>query len=131
MGADVRYAEPEGLISLSRFTWEKTGRPMAYLILFDEENQRIGLKPTATGVKHAYPILSRGPNLGKKINVFRMMIEEGIKLKEGIRFTDIEIDPEGILILDLRTARPSKLSTTWRRRESEKSRGQSPTATNV
>lgn len=111
---------PRGIISLSNFTWEKTGSPQAYLVLFDEAYQRIGLKPTATGVKHAYPVLSRGPKYGKKLNAFRMIFELGIKLEYGIRFTDIEIDPEGILILNLRTAETSKASTAWyRRREAQ------------
>ena len=107
---------PSGLLSLSRFTWEKTGCPQAYIILFDVENQRIGLKPTAAGVKHAYPIRSRGPNLGKTINVRRMMVEQIIKLPHGIQFTDMQIDTEGILILDLRTAEASKASVGWNRR---------------
>ena len=116
---------PKGLISLSKYAWEKTGSPMAYLVLFDEENQRIGLKPTATGVQHAFPVLSRGPSLGKKVNAFRMMAEQRIKLEHGIRFTDMEIDAEGILILNLRTAETSSFSTAWhRRRESQATSGE-------
>lgn len=112
---------PKGVIAFSNFTWEKTGSPLAYLVLFDEENQRIGLKPTATGVKHAYPVLQRGQHSGRKLNVFRMMVEQGIKLKYGLKFPYPEIDSEGVLILDLRTAETSSYSTAWhRRRESEK-----------
>jgi len=93
---------------------------MAYHVFFDQEDRRIGLKPSAAGVKHAYPVLVRGRNLGKKINVHRLMIEQIIKLPQGIKFTDLHIDTEGILILDLRTAETSKFSTAWnRRRESQ------------
>lgn len=111
---------PKGVISLNHFAWEKMGRPTAYHVLFDAEDQRIGLKPTATGVKHAFPIQQRSESLGKKINVFRMMNEQRIKLPHGIRFTDMEIDTEGVLILNLRTAETSNASVGWNRRREAK-----------
>jgi hypothetical protein len=49
-----------------------------------------------------------------------MLIEHGIKLKHGIRYTDIEIDRDGFITLDLRTAVINRLSVTRQRRESQK-----------
>ena len=101
---------PKGVIALSRRTWEKTGRPLAYLVMFDEANQRIGLKPAAAGEKNAYPASTRGKSDCRRINAFRMMAEQRLTLTYGLRFTDIEIDADGVLTLDLRTAAVNKAS---------------------
>ena len=101
---------PKGVIALSRRTWEATGSPLAYLVMFDEANQRIGLKPTATGAKNAYPAIKQGAGTGPRINAFRLVSEQRLKLPHGLRFTDIEMDADGVLTLDLRTAKVNKAS---------------------
>jgi hypothetical protein len=45
-----------------------------------------------------------------------MMAEEKISLQYGLRFKDADTDPDGILILDLRTAEVSKASVARRNR---------------
>jgi len=111
---------PTGVIWISRLAWEKSGSPAAYLIMFDDTNQRIGLKATGLGVKNAYPVHKTGSAGSKKLSCNRMLVEHGIKLKHGLRFTDIEIDRDGFITLDLSTAVINRLSTTRQRRESEK-----------
>jgi hypothetical protein len=109
-----------GEILLTRVTWEKSGRPEAYLIMFDETNQRIGLKATGAGIKDAYRAYSAGAAGSKKLKCPRLLIENGLKLKHGIRFTDIEIDHQGFITLDLRTAVVNHLSAAHLRRASQK-----------
>ena len=101
---------PKGVIALSRRTGETTGSPLAYLVMFDEANQRIGLKPAATGATNAYPAIKQGGSACRRINAFRLMAEQRLKLTYGLRFTEIEIDAEGVLTLDLRTAKVNKAS---------------------
>ena len=117
---------PDGTIWLSRVAWEQSGRPEAYLIFFDDANQRIGLKATGAGIQNAYRAYKTGTVGSRKLKCRRMLVEHGIKLKHGIRFTDIEIDHDGFITLDLRTAVINRLSVTRQRRESEKPATTSP-----
>ena len=111
---------PDGVILLTRLTWEKSGSPAAYLVMFDDTNQRIGLKATGLGIKHAYKAYTKGKAGSRYVSCNRMLVEHGIKLKHGIRFTDIEIDQDGFITLDLRTAVINRLSVTRQHRESQK-----------
>jgi hypothetical protein len=108
---------PKGVIALSRRTWESTGSPMAYLVMFDEANQRIGLKPADTGTKNAYPVTRQGSGACRRINAFRLMAEQRLKLTYGLRFTEIEVDADGVLTLDLRTAVVNKASIARQHRQ--------------
>lgn len=110
---------PDGIILLSRVAWEQSGCPEAYLIFFDDTNQRIGLKATGTGIQNAYRAYKTGTG-SRKLKCRRMLVEHGIKLNHGIRFTDIEIDRDGFITLNLRTAAINRLSTTRQLRESPK-----------
>lgn len=111
---------PDGVILISRVAWEQSGRPEAYLIFFDDTNQRIGLKATGAGIQNAYRAYKTGSGGSRRLKCRRMLVEHGIKLKHGIRFTDIEIDRDGFITLDLRTAVINRLSVTRQLRESEK-----------
>lgn len=82
---------PDGEILITRVTWEKSGSPAAYLIMFDDTNQRIGLKATGAGITNAYKAYANGNAGSKKLKCRRLLVEHGIKLKHGLRFTDIEI----------------------------------------
>lgn len=83
---------------------------------FDEANQRIGLKPAAAGERNAYPAIKQGGAACRRINAFRLMAEQRLKLTYGLRFTDIEVDADGVLTLDLRTATGNKASIARQRR---------------
>lgn len=108
---------PKGVIALSGATWRKLGSPAAFVILFDGPNQRIGLRPARITDRNAYPAITRGSSPGRYLNANQMMAEEKISLQYGLRFKDAETDPDGILILDLRTAEVSKASVARRNRK--------------
>jgi len=97
----------KGFIVMSRVTYERLGEPKAFMLLFDTVNNRIGLKPTALGIRNAYPVGPSGRHGGRVVRAYRLMQEFGIVLKETIRFQDAEIDQDGVLILDMRMARVS------------------------
>lgn len=98
---------PRGYIVMSRKTFERIQEPRAVHLLYDSANDRIGLKPTVPSLKDAFPVAKQGRHGGRLIRAYRLMQEYGIDVRETIRFHDAEIDQDGILILDLRTAKVS------------------------
>ena len=97
----TRYGE----FRLGRRTYEKMGEPAAVQILFDAANQRFGLKPTHLEMRNAFPVLKKGYAGGRRIRVLGVLRENNIDIPDTLRFHDADFDDEGILILDLRTAR--------------------------
>ncbi|HMT06444.1 MAG TPA: hypothetical protein PKA82_00465 [Pyrinomonadaceae bacterium] len=97
----------EGWIVMNKQAFKKVGAPEAFTILFDDVNNRIGLKPTYKSMRNAYPVGPAGRHGGKVVRAFRLLTEYGIDLPETIQFQDVEIDNDGIMILDLRTAKVS------------------------
>ena len=95
---------PKGRIALSRVTHEKMGGPKAYVVLFDAANNIIGLKPAHLAVRNARRACKNGPHGGRAINIYRLIQDNSLSLPQTIQF-DANIDHDGILQLDLRTAR--------------------------
>lgn len=101
---------PMGDIVMSRVTYEMLGSPMAFVILYDKANNRIGLKPSTPTARNAYPVRASNRSGAKLVRGHRLTREHRIDLPQTVRFYDADIDEDGILILDLRTARPSPRS---------------------
>lgn len=101
---------PKGRIAMSRVTYMRLGAPKAFLILFDAVNNVIGLKGTHLAARNAYRPCVVGTNGGRAIFANRLINEYAIRLPDTIRFHDPEIDQDGVLILDLRTAKISERS---------------------
>ena len=98
---------PAGDIVISRVTHEMLGGPVAFLLLYDKANNRIGLKPAALSTRNAYPTRVSNKAGAKMVRGHRLTREHRIDLPHTIQFVGAEIDPDGILILDIRTAKPS------------------------
>ena len=98
---------PKGEIVMSRVTYQMLGEPKAFVILFDKVNNRIGLNLAALGTRNAYPISVPNPTGGRKVRAHRLIREYRIDLPETVYFHDADIDQDGILVLDLRTAKIS------------------------
>ena len=96
-----------GTIVLNRAAYEQAGAPTAFKLLDDPANNTIGLKPTVEKMLNAYKANRSGRHGGKKISAFRLLSECSLVIKETLEFTDAEIDLDGILILNLRTAKIS------------------------
>jgi len=110
---------PKGVIAMSRVTYDRMGAPKAFQVLFDTVNNRIGLKPAALTARNAYPVRVHSARGGKRLNVHRLTQEFTISLPQTVRFYDADTDEDGILILDLRTARISPRAEAWGKRRSE------------
>lgn len=98
---------PMGDIVMSRVTYEMMGSPKAFLILFDKTNRRIGLKPAALATRNAYPARVSNRAGAKMVRGHRLTRDHRIDLPHTVRFYDADIDEDGILTLDLRTAKVS------------------------
>jgi hypothetical protein len=104
----------KGYIVMSRPTHEKTGEPKAYVLYFDGVNNRIVMKPAALATRNAYPAGPSGRHGGKVVRAYRLMQEFGIEIDETLQFDGIEIDEDGMMTLDLRSA---KVSTRARKKD--------------
>lgn len=108
----------KGNIVMNRTAYERLGAPAAFLLLFDAVNNRIGLKPAAASTRNAYPASPSGPSGGRLIRAYRLLQDFGIVVPDTLQFQNPEIDHDGILILDLRTARTSpRAANHFRNRE--------------
>ena len=96
---------PQGWIALSRVTYERMGSPKAFVVLFDPVNNRIGLKPAALTTRNAFPVRCLQPPRAKVIRAGRLIKDYRIDLPATVKFDDADTDQDGILLLDLRTAR--------------------------
>ena len=101
---------PAGDIVMSRVTYEMMGEPKAFLILYDKPNNRIGLKPAHLSTRNAYPARVSNRAGAKMVRGHRLTREHRIILPHTVQFYDADIDEDGILILDLRTAKVSPRS---------------------
>lgn len=97
----------KGEIVMNGTTWHRSGAPAAYLVMYNQPNSLIGLKPTGVGIKNAYPARKQGRRDGRVVRAYRLLNQLGLKLPDTIEFRDAEIDQDGQIILDLRTARVS------------------------
>ena len=91
---------------LTRFSWERLGEPEAFLLMYDSINDTIGLQPAKPDEENAFPAASHGTARGKVIYGFQMIQEFGLHIDEPIRFCGITINEEGVMLLDLKTAKP-------------------------
>lgn len=98
----------KGVIAMNRAAHERCGSPEAFNVLYDKANNAIGLKPTVPKLRNAYPAAKSGRHGGRRVNAYRLLMEHGLCIDDTLFFPDAEIDTDGILILNLRTAEVSK-----------------------
>ena len=110
----------KGVIVINQVAHERGDSPEAYLLLYDAANNTIGLKPTRAAMRNAYPAGKYGRHGSRRVNAYRVLTENGLHIKDTLEFPDAEVDEDGILVLNLRTARVSNraLNHPTRRKES-------------
>ena len=115
-----------GMIRMSGVIWQRLGEPRAALVLFDPDNSRLGIQPTIPQRKNSVTVFSRGPKPSRFVSAGCTLQEFGIVIPETLQFQDPFIDQDGILVLDLRTARVNRRVTNHARnrdRKEAKTRG--------
>ena len=81
---------PKGQIAMNKATYEMLDKPEAFLIFFDDINNRIGLQPAVPSTKNAFRVCTYSRN-GIKVRAFRLIREYRIDLPHTILFPDAEI----------------------------------------
>jgi hypothetical protein len=114
---------PKGDIVMNRVTYEMMGAPLAFTLLYDRVNNRIGLKPATLSTRNAYPAFKINLAGAKLLRGYRLMREHRIILPQTVEFCDAETDEDGILIIDLRSARVSQRAIGWEMRKKRMEHG--------
>jgi hypothetical protein len=89
---------------MNRRAFDRLGSPKAFLILYDPANHTVGLKPSTPLTRNSYPVGVSGRHGGRRINAYRLLTEHKIHIDQTLEFHDAEIDEDGILVLNMRTA---------------------------
>jgi len=98
---------PKGEIVMNRATHERLEKAEAFQLLYDRPNNCIGLKPSSRQMRNAYPAYRSGRHGGRRVRAYKLLQECSIRIPQTLEFDNADIDEDGILILDLRTARIS------------------------
>ncbi|MBX3289150.1 MAG: hypothetical protein KF855_07360 [Acidobacteria bacterium] len=96
---------PQGFIVMSRKTHQSIKCAEVVHLYFDRINDRIGVRPADPRGRDVFRVAKQGRHGGRLIRAYRIMQEFGVELTQSVRFQDVEIDGDGILVLDLRTAK--------------------------
>ena len=118
----VLYAtlNPKGSIVINRSAHELMGSAEAFTVMFDPLRHRLGLKAATVGDPNAYPARKYGHSGARIVRAHRMLKEFGIRPPDTLEFPEAKID-DGVLILDLQTARVSpKAHSQCRQRAEQK-----------
>lgn len=99
---DYVRLNPDGQLYLSGETFDRIGRPAAILVFYDAVNRRLGIKPTTRIDPNAFYVgLRRNKTKTARACLKRVLNQLSIAIPTTTRFDDPNLDPEGLLILDL------------------------------
>lgn len=88
---------------LNRNIHTKLGRLRAVVLMFDKVNSVIGIRPIEPGKKNAFPVKKRPGGEHRVIVATPFCKHYRIKVDRTTAFIEPEIDPEGVLRLDLKS----------------------------
>ena len=95
-----------GEIYFGKTAYEALGKPVAVKLFFDVGGSRIGVKAVPHGEKTfqiVHPIKAKGLYGHARAATFCKYY--GIRPEARIEFQDVHVDADGIMVLDLKTAR--------------------------
>lgn len=83
--------------------FEQMGEPEAAVLLFDKCNHTIGIAPAEKDAINAYPLIAKRYDRHRTIRANLFCRHHMIYVPRTAAFGKVEIDHDGILLLDLRT----------------------------
>ncbi len=106
--ADRLYVtlNPRGMLLLNRRAFAELGRPAAAMLLYDERNGAIGLRAAGKSDAKPFPVKSHPKGSHHLVYAKPFCRRFGIRPAAAIRFSDPEIDRDGIMILSLQDCEP-------------------------
>ncbi len=90
-------------IFLNRNIHALMGNPKSVVLLFDKLNSVIGIRSAAPNVPNAFPVKKRPSGMHRIIVATPFCKHYRIKVDRTTAFIEPEIDPEGVLKLDLKS----------------------------
>ena len=107
-----RYVRPrvtlniDGEFYFGRRAFEALGMPEAVKLYFDLGSSRIGVKGVQSGEK-TFNVVQSKPSKGRygHLRAATFCKYYGIKPEGRIEFQDVRVDADGMMVLDLKTAR--------------------------
>lgn len=88
-------------ISLNRVAYEAMGKPIAIELRFDQNLKKIGLRPTDPARRNAFPLRPKKGSQHRWIAAGAFLTHFNISTDRTVLFEEVDIDTEGILVLDL------------------------------
>lgn len=91
-----------GVMLLNRVAHEAMGAPAAVRLFFDENIKAIGLKAAEPEDDNSFPVKQKNKQQNRVIHINPLCKHYGIKVEKTVLFTEVEIDPNGLMRLELR-----------------------------
>lgn len=107
--------QAKGVLWFNPAAYELLGRPAAVELMFDKLNGSIGIKAVPADSPHAVAIRRANSGDSRAISAATFCVYYGIRYENSLRFRNIRLDHDGILVLDLKDAR-EVVKRTLRRR---------------
>ena len=95
-----------GEILIGARAWAKLNRPKHAVLLYDRVNSLIGILPTSNFTKGAFPLTGKPDEHHRVIRASRFCRHYNIQVDRTIAFIEPKLDPDGTLVLDLKTTTP-------------------------
>ena len=90
---------------INKVALDALGDPEAVRYFFDVGRSWIGIRKESPEVEQAFPLRKKVKGQGGLVRAAQFCSRYGIRLEDSIAFQDVRIDADGMLILDLKTAR--------------------------
>ncbi len=116
--------QTKGMLSLNASAYHVLGSPEAVELLYDRDQQVVGIRPIAPDAPHAYPIRSVGAGATLLVSGRAFFAYYGIATDKPVR-RDVKV-VNGVLIIDLKD--PGRDATSNRNRAKLRDAGSNGTA---
>lgn len=93
-----------GVFYLNQAAWEALGSPGAVELQVDDSGRIFGLKPTDPRRANAFKVRQRADGRHRRISGAAFFQHLRLKLDRTMLFQNIDIDDEGVLVLDMNTS---------------------------
>lgn len=97
----------KGVLLLNGKAFDALEQPKAVALVYDEDERVVGIVPTDPRNTNAFPVVQRSyarPASYRLIHANPFCKHFGIKVRGTVRFHNVEIDNEGVMLLPLRYA---------------------------
>ena len=94
---------PKGTILLNHKAVKLLGSPEGVHLFFDHRKSLIGIKPAGTRENAVFPLKPSPKNRHRLIRACSFCRHYNIDVERTIQFNNPELNPEGMLILNLQT----------------------------